>query len=168
MGNTIHSCGDIKMSLRVIRLNQIGVMSIHAMNLYSNRMRYRWSYPVCITEMKNKKILYRRKNSKIQWKNWIKDDKINNTKTKICNLPLLWLGAGLIEDIDGTLLQINMSVPPESRWCVLVANICLHVFIFTSFVHIMYMWYKLQIYIKLSKDACCLFLKVNFQSGVSS
>jgi hypothetical protein len=155
MGNTILGGGDIKMSLRVIRLNQIGVVSIHAMNLNSNRMRYRWSYPVCI----------RRKNLKVQWKNWIKDDKINNTKTKICNLPLLWLGAGLIEDIDGTLLQSNMSVLPESRWCVLVAIICLHVFIFTN---IMYMWYKLQIYIKLSKDACCLFLKVNFQSGVSS
>ena len=67
-----------------------------------------------------------------------KANKINNTKTKICNLPLLWLGAGLIEDIDGTLLQINMSVPPESRRCVLVAIICLHVFIFTSVVHIMY------------------------------
>jgi len=43
------------MSLRVIYLHQIGVMSIHAMNLNSNRMWYRWSYPVCITEMKNKK-----------------------------------------------------------------------------------------------------------------
>jgi hypothetical protein len=47
MGNTILSGGDIQMSLRV--------MSIHAMNLNSNRMQYRWSYPVCITEMKNKK-----------------------------------------------------------------------------------------------------------------
>jgi hypothetical protein len=55
MGNTILGGGDIQMSLRVIRLNQIGVMSIHAMNLNSNRMRYIWSYPVCITELKNKK-----------------------------------------------------------------------------------------------------------------
>ena len=43
------------------------------------------------------------------------------------------------EDINYILLQINMSVPPEnhkSHRCVLVAFACLHVYIFTSVVHI--------------------------------
>jgi hypothetical protein len=33
------------------------------------------------------------------------------------------------EDITYILLQINMSVPPESRRCVLIAFACLHVYI---------------------------------------
>lgn len=55
------------------------------------------------------------------------------------------------EDINDTLLQISMSVPPEnteSRQCVAIA--CLYVSIFTASYTSCHRWYKLQISIKTS------------------
>ena len=68
------------------------------------------------------------------------DDPILNKEVSCFNLersPLLSLPDNDIidEDLNDTLLQINMSVPPEnpeSCQCVLVAFTCLHVYTFIS------------------------------------
>ena len=60
MSNVVHIYMSIKTnvcSLRVIHLHLNGVMINHAINLNSNRVWYRWSYPVRITEMKTKNTI---------------------------------------------------------------------------------------------------------------
>jgi len=66
--------------------------------------------------------------------------------------PLLYLPDNdmIDEDLNDTLLHINMSVKPESRLCVLVAFTCLHLCTFMSFnkyllKHVKDIWFRSKI-----------------------